>query len=151
MLAAGRRTISVAESCTGGIISNRITNISGASNVFLNGWVTYTNDAKEHWLGVRKQTLRRYGAVSEQVAREMAEGARVRSGADFALSTTGIAGPTGGTPEKPVGLVFIGLCSGEKTVVERRLISFDRETFKFFASQLSLNLVRRELLSVAES
>jgi nicotinamide-nucleotide amidase len=146
MLTAAHKTIAVAESCTGGIIANRITNVSGASNVFLAGYVTYSNDAKVQALGVSEETLKQFGAVSEQVALEMANGARQRSGADFALSTTGIAGPTGGTSEKPVGLVFIGFATPARTEVNRYMLLFDRETFKFFASQYALDLVRRELL-----
>lgn len=146
MLAAAHQSVAVAESCTGGLIANRITNVSGSSEVFLNGWVTYSNESKMRFLGVREDTLKQFGAVSKDVAHEMAKGARQRSGADFALSTTGIAGPTGGTPEKPVGLVYIGLASPTRTEVHRYLLLFDRETFKFFASQNALDLVRKELL-----
>ncbi|MGA2604972.1 MAG: competence/damage-inducible protein A [Verrucomicrobiia bacterium] len=145
MLAAARKTIAVAESCTGGAISNRITNISGSSAVFINGCVTYSNESKVRLLGVRPDTLKARGAVSEEVAREMAEGIRVRSGTDFGVSTTGIAGPTGGTPEKPVGLVYIGLATLGRTDVRRHILTFDRETFKFFVSQYALDAVRREL------
>jgi nicotinamide-nucleotide amidase len=146
MLAAARKTIVTAESCTGGMIANRITNVSGSSEVFLNGWVTYSNDSKMKQLGVRAETLKKFGAVSEEVAHEMAENARARSGADYAVSATGIAGPTGGTPDKPVGLVFIGMATPQRTVVRRHTLVFDRETFKFFVSQYALDMVRRELL-----
>jgi len=146
LLAAARKTIAVAESCTGGAIANRITNVSGASEVFINGCVTYSNESKVRLLGVRQETLDAYGAVSEETAREMVEGVRTRSGADFAISTTGIAGPTGGTPEKPVGLVYIGFATSTRTKVRRHLLAFDRETFKFFTSQYALDAVRRELL-----
>jgi nicotinamide-nucleotide amidase len=145
-LIAACKTIVTAESCTGGMIANRITNVSGSSEVFLNGWVTYSNDSKMKQLGVCAETLKKFGAVSEEVAREMAECARQRSGADYALSATGIAGPTGGTPEKPVGLVFIGMATPQRTVVQRHTLVFDRETFKFFVSQYALDMVRRELL-----
>lgn len=145
-LIAARKTIVTAESCTGGMIANRITNVSGSSEVFLNGWVTYSNESKMNQLGVRAESLKQFGAVSEEVAREMAESARTRSGADFAISATGIAGPTGGTPEKPVGLVFIGMATLQRTVVQRHTLVFDRETFKFFVSQHALDMVRRELL-----
>jgi len=144
--AAARKTIAVAESCTGGLIANRITNVSGSSEVFLNSWVTYSNESKMRLLGVGEETLKHFGAVSKEVAHEMAKGARQRSGADFALSTTGIAGPTGGTPEKPVGLVYVGVVTPVRTEVHRYLLLFDRETFKFFASQNALDLLRRELL-----
>jgi nicotinamide-nucleotide amidase len=145
-LAAAGKTVAVAESCTGGLIAHRLTNVSGASRVFLAGYVTYSNESKVELLGVRPETLARHGAVSEEVCRAMAEACRRRSGADFALATTGIAGPTGGTPEKPVGLVYIGLATPTRTEVQRHLLLFDRETFKFFASQYALDALRRELL-----
>ncbi len=145
-LTAAGQTLAVAESCTGGLIAHRLTNVSGASAVLLSGWVTYSNESKLRDLGVRSETLKHHGAVSEEIAREMAEGARSRSGADIAVATTGIAGPTGGTPEKPVGLVYLALATVHGTTVQRHLLLFDRETFKFFASQLALDLVRRELL-----
>jgi len=146
MLAAAHKTIVTAESCTGGMIANRITNVSGSSEVFLNGWVTYSNDSKIKQLGVRAGSLKKFGAVSEEIAREMAENARKRSGADYALSATGIAGPTGGTRTKPVGLVYIGMATPRGTVVQRYTLVFDREKFKFFVSQYALDMVRRELL-----
>lgn len=102
-------TLSAAESCTGGLISKRITDISGCSDVFWGGCVTYTNDIKQKLIGVSAQTLERYGAVSEQTAMEMARGVRLATGTDIGISATGIAGPTGGTPETPVGTVFIGI------------------------------------------
>ena len=145
-LTAAQKTIAVAESCTGGLIANRLTNVSGASEVFLTGLVTYSNESKVRLLGVREETLKAHGAVSEEVCREMVEGCRQRTGADFALATTGIAGPTGGTPDKPVGLVYIGFATPEQTTVLRHMLLFDRETFKFFASQFALDLVRRELM-----
>jgi nicotinamide-nucleotide amidase len=120
--------------------------VSGSSKVFINACVTYSNESKTRLLGVREETLKAHGAVSEEVAREMVEGVRMRSGADFGISTTGIAGPTGGTPEKPVGLVYIGFATPGRTDVQRHLLAFDRETFKFFASQHALDAVRRELL-----
>jgi nicotinamide-nucleotide amidase len=146
-LSIARRTIAVAESCTGGLIAHRITNVSGSSGVFINGCITYSNESKVRLLGVHEETLKAHGAVSEEIAREMAEGIRSRSRTDFGISTTGIAGPTGGTPEKPVGLVYIGLATKERTAVQRHLLTFDRETFKFFVSQYALDAVRRELLA----
>ena len=145
-LIAKRKTLAVAESCTGGLIANRITNVSGSSETFLNGWVTYSNESKVQLLRVREETLKQFGAVSEEAAREMAEGARQKSSATYAISTTGIAGPTGGTPEKLVGLVYIGLATPTRTEVRRHMFLFDRETFKFFASQTALDMLRRELL-----
>ncbi len=147
MLTAARKTIAVAESCTGGAIANRITNISGSSEVFISGCVTYSNESKVRLLGVRDETLKAHGAVSEEVAREMAEGVRTSSRTDFGVSTTGIAGPTGGTPDKPVGLVYIGVATPEHTDVRRHILTFDRETFKFSVSQYALDAVRRELFN----
>jgi nicotinamide-nucleotide amidase len=146
MLIAARKTIAVAESCTGGMIADRITNVSGSSEVFIDGCVTYSNESKVRLLGVREETLKAHGAVSEEAAREMVEGVRARSRADFGISATGIAGPTGGTPDKPIGLVYIGFATPERTEVHRHVLTFDRETFKFLASQYALDAVRRELL-----
>ena len=146
MLTVVHQTIATAESCTGGAIANRITNVSGSSEVFINGCVTYSNESKTRLLGVSEKTLAQHGAVSEEVAREMAEGIRTLSRTNFGISTTGIAGPTGGTPEKPVGLVYIGFATPERTDVQRHLLAFDRETFKFFVTQYALDVVRRELL-----
>jgi nicotinamide-nucleotide amidase len=146
MLTTAHQTIAVAESCTGAAIVNRITNVSGASEVFINGCVTYSNESKTRLLGVLEKTLADHGAVSEEVACEMAEGVRTRSGADFGISTTGIAGPTGGTPDKPVGLVYIGFATSKGTDIQRHILAFDRETFKFFVAQYALDTVRRELL-----
>ena len=100
-------TISTAESCTGGLVASSIVDVSGSSAVFNEGYITYSNEAKERILGVKQETLLQFGAVSAETAREMAEGVRRISGSDVSMSTTGIAGPTGGTKEKPVGLVYI--------------------------------------------
>lgn len=108
-------TISTAESCTGGLLSHVLTGISGSSAYFMGGVVAYSNTIKEKVLGVQKVTLQDYGAVSEQTAHEMAEGIRVKFGTTIGLSTTGIAGPTGGTPTKPVGLVWIGISTPVRT------------------------------------
>jgi len=118
--------IAVAESCTGGLISHSITNISGSSNYFDRGIVTYSNKSKIELLGVKKESLDKYGAVSKQVAIEMAEGIKKRSKVDIGVSTTGIAGPTGGSDEKPVGTVFIGFKSDDKTIVEKFVLKYDR-------------------------
>ena len=141
-----KQTLALAESCTGGFLAHRITNVPGASAVFLAGLVTYSNEAKQRLLGVQAETLAAHGAVSEPVAREMAEGARERNGADYALAVTGIAGPAGGTPEKPVGTVFIALATAQKTVVLHPVNRFDRETFKYVTSQQALELLRRNML-----
>ncbi|MDH7501586.1 MAG: competence/damage-inducible protein A [Verrucomicrobiota bacterium] len=142
------KTVVSAESCTGGRIANLLTDVPGASTVFLGGAVTYSNELKKLVLGVRAETLEAHGAVSEQTAREMAEGARGRFGADYALATTGIAGPSGGTPAKPVGTVFIALASERSTIVVHRLNQFDRDTFKQVTSQQALDMLRRRLRAV---
>jgi nicotinamide-nucleotide amidase len=145
LLAGRKQTLAVAESCTGGCIAHRLTNVPGASAVFLAGLVTYSDEAKRKVLGVRSETLARHGAVSEAVAREMAEGARRQSQADYALAVTGIAGPAGGTPEKPVGTVFIALASSRETPVWKMFNPWDRQTFKEVTSQQALDLLRSQL------
>ena len=142
-LTAQGKTLALAESCTGGCIAHRLTNVPGASAVLLAGLVTYSNEAKHKFLGVQAETLARHGAVSEPVAREMAEGARRQTGADYALSVTGIAGPAGGTDAKPVGTVFVALAGPFPTVVERHFNPYDRETFKQVTAQQALDLLRR--------
>jgi PncC family amidohydrolase len=136
-----RLSIATAESCTGGLIAHTLTNISGSSEYFDRGIVSYSNRAKVELLGVSKESLDRYGAVSEEVAKEMAEAIRVRSGVDIGLSTTGIAGPTGGTKEKPVGLVYIGISTRNKTLVKRFLFSGDRLQNKEKACEEALKLL----------
>jgi nicotinamide-nucleotide amidase len=111
------------------------------------GWACeYSNDAKKKFLGVHAETLEKHGAVSEPVAREMAEGARKQTGADYAISVTGIAGPSGGTPDKPVGTVFMGLAGNFETKVAQHLNPFDRETFKQVTSDQALEILRRQIL-----
>jgi nicotinamide-nucleotide amidase len=146
LLAGRKKTLALAESCTGGCIANRVTNVPGASAVFPGGFVTYSNDVKEKFLGVRAETLAAHGAVSEAVACEMAEGARQQTGADFALAVTGIAGPDGGTKEKPVGTVFIGLAGAFGTVVERKMNPFERGTFKEVTAWQALEMLRVRLV-----
>ena len=109
--------------------------------------MTYSNEAKQTFLGVRAETLNAHGAVSEPVAREMAEGARGRTGADYALAVTGVAGPGGGTPDKPVGTVFLALAADRHTFVLNPFNPYDRETFKYVTSQQALELLRRALLN----
>ncbi|HWX22182.1 MAG TPA: competence/damage-inducible protein A [Candidatus Binatia bacterium] len=140
-----KETLAVAESCTGGCIAHRLTNVPGASAVLLAGLVTYSDQAKQKFLGVHAETLAQHGAVSEPVARQMAEGARRETGADYALSVTGIAGPSGGTTAKPIGTVFIGLAGSFETIVERNFNPWDRETFKQVTAQQALELLRRQL------
>ena len=142
-----KTTLAIAESCTGGWISNKITNVAGASEVFLAGYVTYANAAKTRTLGVPAELIAQHGAVSEPVARAMAEGARATSGADIAIATTGIAGPGGGSAEKPVGTVFIAVAqNGAKTAVFEHHFPTDRETFKHLVAQTALDVVRRRLI-----
>jgi nicotinamide-nucleotide amidase len=142
-LASAGKKLATAESCTGGLLANKITNVPGASGVFLQGFVTYANDAKSRALGVPAALIAQHGAVSEPVARAMADGALRESGADFALATTGIAGPSGGTPEKPVGTVFIALAIRDgETRVEKHSYPTDRATFKELTAQAALNLLR---------
>jgi nicotinamide-nucleotide amidase len=147
LLQERNETLAVAESCTGGLVAHRITNVPGASAVFLGGIVAYSNAAKQELLAVQPSTLDRHGSVSEATACEMAVGARRRFGADHALAITGIAGPGGGTAEKPVGTVFIALATADHTRVLRPMNPFDRATFKYVTSQQALELLRRTLLA----
>lgn len=146
LLTERRQTLALAESCTGGGIAHRLTNVSGASAVLLASLVTYSNAAKGKFLGVPAATLADRGAVSEATARAMAEGARRETGADFALSVTGIAGPTGGSEAKPVGTVFIALASAQPTLVVKQFNPYDRETFKQATANQALDILRRAIL-----
>ena len=146
LLTERKQTLALAESCTGGFIANKITNVPGTSAVLLAGLVTYANAAKEKFVGVRAETLAQHGAVSEAVVREMAEGARRVTGADFAIAVTGIAGPTGGSAEKPVGTVFLALASAHGTVVEKKFNAYERETFKELTARQGLELLRQAIL-----
>ena len=146
LLKQRKQTLATAESCTGGLIADKITNVSGASEVFLAGYVTYANSAKSEVLNVDSKLIDKHGAVSEAVARAMAEGARRRAASTYGLATTGIAGPTGGSDEKPVGTVYIALASGESGTAARKfLFPTDRVTFKQLAAQAALDLLRRKL------
>jgi len=147
LLKQRKETLATAESCTGGLIANKITNVSGASEVFLAGYITYANSAKSDVLNVDSKLIGKHGAVNETVARAMAEGARTRAASTYGLATTGIAGPTGGSDEKPVGTVYIALASGDsETVAKKFVFPTDRETFKQLAAQAALDLLRRRLL-----
>jgi nicotinamide-nucleotide amidase len=148
LLSDRKLTISVAESCTGGYISHRITNISGSSSYFNRGVVSYSNESKIDLLHVPEEMIRKFGAVSEEVARAMAEGIRKISSSDIGIAVTGIAGPTGGTPEKPVGLVYIGLNDRDGTVVKSYMFPDERLRFKDRTSQAALELVRRRILGI---
>lgn len=140
--------LAVAESCTGGLLAQRITSVAGASDVFLGGIVAYSNAAKNALLGVDDEALATHGAVSEPVARALAEGARERFGADWALATTGISGPGGGSPEKPVGLVYVALAREEAVDVQELFLPFDRARHRLLTSQVALEWVRRALLGL---
>jgi nicotinamide-nucleotide amidase len=146
LLTERKKTLAMAESCTGGCIAHRVTNVPGASAVFLGGFVTYSNESKRKFLGVRAEMLAAHGAVSGTVAREMAEGARLQFGADFAIAVTGIAGPGGGTKGKPVGTVFIGLAGEFGTEVERKFNPFERGTFKEVTAWQALEMLRLRLV-----
>jgi len=136
------QTVCAAESCTGGLILHRLTNIAGSSAYVLGGVVSYSNEAKQKLLNVREETLIAQGAVSEQTAGEMASGARALLGADFALSVTGIAGPGGGTDDKPVGLTFIGLAGPDNLLIVRRHVwDGDREGNKSDSADAALRLL----------
>jgi len=140
-----KKTIAVAESCTGGYLAKLLTDISGASRYFTNGWVTYSNAAKTSELGVEADLIEKHGTVSERVAEAMAKGARRRAGTDFAIGITGIAGPTGGSKQKPVGLVYIALDSDNRCETKQFIISGDRESIRLRAARTALNMLRLKL------
>lgn len=140
LIVAGQ-SLAVAESCTGGLLANRITNVPGSSEVFLGAVVSYSNALKQSLLGVPAEALAQHGAVSEPTARAMAEGARQRLGSWWGIGITGIAGPGGGTPDKPVGLVYLGISDPNTTVVKRQLFAGDRATIKYRATQYALWLL----------
>jgi nicotinamide-nucleotide amidase len=148
MLTERKLTIVVAESCTGGMIANRITNVSGSSAYFNRAFVTYSDKSKTELLSVPKELISTHGAVSHEVAEAMAVGARANAGVDIALSTTGIAGPTGGTAEKPVGLVWIGYADANEAMALKFNFGEHRVRFKERASQAALELLRRKLLKL---
>jgi nicotinamide-nucleotide amidase len=141
-LVARGLTLSVAESCTGGLLGDRISDVPGSSVYFMGGAITYSYEAKEHVLGVRHDTLISYGAVSEQTAKEMARGARQLFDTDVSLAITGIAGPGGGMPDKPVGLVYIALSSSESEVCRSFVWSGNRRENKAHSAEAALSLLR---------
>lgn len=145
LLTAQKRTLALAESCTGGFIANQITNVPGSSKIFPGGVVAYANEVKQKFLGVRAKTLQQHGAVSEAVAHEMAAGARKKFGADFAIAVTGIAGPSGGTKNKPVGTVFVAVAGPFGILVERKLNRLGREKFKKTTAKQALQLLLANL------
>ena len=145
-----RPTLAIAESCTGGLISKMVTDISGVSRLFLQGYVTYSNDAKHALLDVPQAMIQAHGAVSEPVARAMAEGARRRAGSTLALATTGIAGPGGGSPEKPVGTVHIALATADGTHHRLLRLPFNRERNRIISAWAALDMARRWALDALD-
>lgn len=139
-------TVATAESCTAGLVAERITSVSGSSRYYLGGAVVYSNQLKTDFAGVPPEMLQKHGAVSREVAAALAEGIRKRCGSTFGIGVTGVAGPTGGTAEKPVGLVFHGLASETGTEVIERNFPGDRKRVRWFASQQALDMVRRKLM-----
>jgi PncC family amidohydrolase len=148
LLLARRYTLAVAESCTGGLVGHRLTNIAGSSAYFLGGVVAYAYDAKERLLDVNHNTLYDFGAVSEQTAREMARGVRRALGADVGVSVTGIAGPSGGLPGKPVGLTWVALSAREVEIAEQYLWTGDRVANKERSAEAVLEMVVAHLESL---
>jgi len=146
LLYMNKLTISVAESCTGGLVSHKLTNIPGSSNYYKGSVVAYSDQIKKRSLGVDKKNLDEFGAVSEQVAKQMARGVRKACKADLGLAITGIAGPTGGTHERPVGLVYIALAAGRKVKVKEHKFNGPREVIKEKAATAALDMLRRYLL-----
>ena len=141
-------TATTTESCTGGLLAGRLLNVAGASEVYKEGYITYSNEAKIKLLDVSPKTLEAYGAVSEQTALEMAQGAARQAGAKAALATTGIAGPDGGTAEKPVGLVYIGCYVNGVTIVEKHIFAGERTQVRTMAVETALTLLEQALQSV---
>lgn len=149
LLVARGTTLALAESCTGGLVASRLTAVPGSSAFFDRGYVTYSNRAKVELLGVDPSTLERHGAVSEETAREMAAGARRAAGSDLAVAITGIAGPTGATEDKPVGLVFLALAGGSVDRVRRAQFPGERDRVRAQAAQAALEMIRRAVLGLA--
>lgn len=146
LLLEQKKWLAIAESCTGGRIAARITRIPGSSGYFDSACIAYSNRSKERLLGVPKTLLTEKGAVSAEAAAAMAEGIRKTAGVDLGLSVTGIAGPDGGSPQKPVGLVYIALSDGRETIPDRFQFHGDRETIQMEATQTALEKVKRYLL-----
>ena len=146
LLTKKNQTLAIAESCTGGLLANRITNVAGASAVLLAGYICYANEGKIDMLGVDPKLIKERGAVSEQVAGAMAVGARKRAGSTYALATTGVAGPSGGSEGKPVGTVYVALADDNNTKAKKLFFPSDRETFKQLVAQAAFEMLRRKLI-----
>ena len=140
-----KQTITFAESCTGGRIASAFTAISGASSVFMGSVVTYANEIKSQWLGVKEDTLMKHGAVSSQCVDEMLSGILKMASADYAIAVSGIAGPTGGTPDKPVGTVYIGVETPKERIVQLHLFKGDRESIQAQATDTAIELLKNNL------
>lgn len=150
LLASRGETVSTAESCTGGLLASRITDVSGSSAYFVGGAVAYSHQAKLFLIGVDPKLIEQNGEVSEVVAREMAQGVRRRFGTSWGMGITGIAGPTGGTPKKPVGTVHIAVASRDQTRHKQYLFAGSRELIKHYSTQMALNMLRLAMLGVEE-
>ena len=146
LLREQHKTLAVAESCTGGLLGKELTDIAGSSDYFKCGWVVYSNQAKIDMLGVDAETITQYGAVSEQVARHLAERARHLGQADYGIGITGIAGPTGASEDKPVGLVYIAVAEGDNSSVKRHVFPGDREMVRLRTVNMALNMLRKKIL-----
>jgi nicotinamide-nucleotide amidase len=140
-----QKTVAVAESCTGGLLAERLTRVSGSSSYFLGGAVCYTNEMKTRWAGVPADLIKSHGAVSQLVAQALAEGVRARAGASIGVGITGIAGPTGGSNDKPVGLVFVALADERGTQVREFRFPGSRDRVRHWATQMALEMVRRRI------
>jgi PncC family amidohydrolase len=145
LLISDHKTLATAESCTGGLIAHTLTNVPGSSNWFKGGVISYANEAKTAFLGVPRSLIKDHGAVSALVAKAMAQGARKRFKTDFAIATTGIAGPAGGTPSKPVGLVFIAVASPQRTVVKKFIFKGTRLSIKDQTLHKALQMLEAQL------
>lgn len=145
LLKEKKLTVTTAESCTGGLIAGTLVNVAGISGQFEEGYITYSNEAKERLLGVGHDTLEQFGAVSEETAREMALGARLKAGADISIISTGIAGPDGGTKEKPVGLVYLACAWGDTVTIERHIFPGNRWEVRHASTQGALQLLEKVL------
>ena len=142
LLTMNKLTVSTVESCTGGMVASRIIDVPGASEIFKEGFITYSNKSKKNRMGVKKSTLSKYGAVSEQTAKEMAKGCTALTKADVSISVTGIAGPTGESADKPIGLVYIGCCVVNKVKVKKYIFSGNRTEVRKMATTAALSLLR---------
>jgi nicotinamide-nucleotide amidase len=148
LLRAHQATVAVAESCTGGMLGERFTTTPGSSDYFAGGFITYSDALKQALLGVSAETLAQFGAVSHETAEAMAAGALERTGATYAVAITGVAGPGGGTEQKPVGGVFVGIADADGTVVAHRRFLGDRQRIRVFTTQFALDFLRRRILGL---